>query len=120
MNFTYTYNSNSVEIDIQLDPVSRQGTFYNKLTKDKAFVEFLNKYYCPELFFEEIEIYNWSFVILENKTIGFHIKMKKSDIDIHKFIEKLHRVAQKQLTEAISFYTKVLAILRIIQSTELS
>ena len=114
MKFTYNCNQCTASIEIELEPIDKQGSYYRELvTKD--FKSFLNRYYRPDIS-SKIPCISWSFVILEsNQKIGFHVEMDCSNIpnNIHKLAEELYEVAQRQITQAIDDYTKVLTILKM-------
>ena len=131
MRFTYTfdgYNQN-IEITVQLEfPESVKGkpSLQRQLVTEK-FVDFLNRYYMPDLnklrakFSELGPIQLWKFTVKEDDessiyfqaTINYH-----SGHDPVTSAGKLKHVAQQKFEEAITDLCKMSDLLKIIEQVK--
>lgn len=121
MEFIFKYDCNQQSFLITVEPVDKNKTFHRKLITKEFVDAFLNRFYrpepedCPAL----SECSDWRFVFTQEgsgwKKILFEAKLNSntSIAAICEAAEKLYKVAQKKLSEAIDEYLKMLAIIKI-------
>jgi len=120
MEFTFKYDCNQQSFLITLEPVDKNKTFHRKLITKEFVDDFLNRFYRPEPEDSPLsECSDWRFVFIHEesgwKKIAFEAKLNSntSIAAICEAAEKLYKVAQKKLSEAIDDYLKMLAIIKI-------